>query len=360
MPLQSLQTYNFRNLSDVKIELDPGLQLVYGDNASGKTSLLDAMHVLCCAKSFLGASPRKLLQFQQDSMSLNGVIQQPDINAMPVQFRWQASHIQLSAGHKAIRRTSDYASYQPVQSITPLSYRIIDDTPETRRRFMDWGVFHVKPAYIDDWRNFQRSLAHRNSMLRSGADKRALSAWNQEFIDLAKRVDDHRSSYVSEYQLTFNTLARNFFPHHELTIEYYRGWDQEKELLNLLEDSVSKDIERRYTLYGPQRADITIRLNQRPARDVASRGQKKLITFALYLSQSQFQQQSGSRGGMLLIDDLPSELDHDHQGQILDFLTTSPAQIVISCIDRQQVNISAENVKKLFHVKQGKVKEVIQ
>ena len=360
MPLQSLQTHHFRNLSDVNLELDPGLQLVFGDNASGKTSLLDAIHVLCSAKSFLGATPRKLMQFQQDSMSLNGIIQQPDLAGLPLQFKWQSSHIQLSAGYNTIRRTSDYASYQPVQSITPLSYRIIDDTPETRRRFMDWGVFHVKPGYIEDWRRFQRSLGHRNTMLRSGTDNRTLTAWNQEFVDLANRVDAHRSSYLSEYQSTFDVLATHFFPQHELAINYFRGWDHEKELLQLLEDSLSKDAERRYTLYGPQRADLQIKLNHRPARDVASRGQKKLITFALYLSQSLFQQQSGARGGILLIDDLPSELDHEHQGQVLDFLMTTPAQVVISCIDRQQIDIPAASVKKLFHVKQGRVKEVIQ
>ncbi len=359
MPLRSLQTYHFRNLSDVNIDLDPGIQLVYGENASGKTSLLDAIHVLCSAKSYLGARPRKLIQFQQESMSLNGVIYQPDISAMHLQYKWQGSQITLTAGHKVTRRSSDYAAYQPVQSITPLSYRLIDDTPEIRRRFMDWGVFHVKPAYIEDWRRFQRSLAHRNSMLRYGTNRRTLSAWNQEFTELSNLVDSHRKSYLDFYHNQFQLLACEFFPHDELSIQYQRGWDESKALQQLLDESFNKDTERRYTFYGPQRADLQILLNGRPARDVASRGQKKLITFALYLSQLRFQQHAGKRGGTLLIDDLPSELDREHQTQVLDFLIKSPAQVVISCIDRHQVELPGTSVKKLFHVKQGEVKEVI-
>ncbi len=360
MPLHRLQTYQFRNLQNVRIDLDTGLQIISGDNASGKTSLLDAIHLLCSAKSFLGASPRKLQQFSTTDFSVMGDISQESNPTMPVQFKWQDSHIQLNVSRETVQRASEYAAFQPVQAITPLSYRLLDDSPDIRRRFMDWGVFHVKHDYAEIWRRFQRSLSQRNAMLSSGTDARTMSAWSKEYIQLSESLDEYRAEYLELLTPKIIDFFSGLLPDQALDIKYQRGWPFDNNLKDVLDENFSRDTERHFTYYGPQRADIGIRLNGVLAKDSASRGQKKLITFALYLAQASLQQELGRHSGILLVDDLPSELDQEHVSLVMDILRSIPMQVFISCIDINQLPEKHRYADKMFHVKQGQVKEVVQ
>ena len=360
MPLHRLETYQFRNLGNVRMDLDAGLQFIYGDNASGKTSLLDAIHVLCSAKSFLRASPGKMQQFGTTDFSLNGIVSQQASPLLPIQYRWQNSQIRLNLGNKQPRRSSEYASFQPVQAVTPVSYRLLDDPPDIRRRFMDWGVFHVKHDYADIWRRFRRSLAQRNTMLASGTDLQTLSAWSREYIQLAESLDEYRADYVALLVSQIKQYFCAFLPDSSLDIGYQRGWDTARSLDEVLRDNFRRDRERHFTYHGPQRAELVLKLDGVLARDSASRGQKKLITFAIYLAQANLQQELGRHSGVLLVDDLPSELDQEHMSLVMDVLQGLSMQVIVSCIDISRLSERHRYLdNKVFHVKQGQV-EVIQ
>lgn len=359
MSLQHLEIHQFRNLSGLKIELDPGFQVVYGENTSGKTSILEAIHVLCSGKSFLSASPRKMQKTGTNAFSLRGDIYQIKHPRQTLQYRWENNHIQLKVGYEAARRASEYASIQPVQAVSPLSYRFIDNTPDIRRKFLDWGVFHVEQSYPGIWRQFQRAVTQRNSMLSRGTDNRALSAWSQEYVKVSEKLDGFRQAYIEKLIGILQPIADTLLPDQALQVGYSPGWDRDKGLARLLEDNFIRDTERKYTYFGPQRADLVVRIRGSLARDIASRGQKKLITFALYLAQATLQQEIGHREGLLLIDDLPSELDTKHLQLVLGVLSNLPMQVIVSCIDASQLGVIEEEAKKRFHVKQGRVTEVV-
>ncbi len=360
MPLYRLEAFQFRNLENVRIELDAGLQFIYGDNASGKTSLLDAINVLCSARSFLGASPRKMQQFGTTEFSLNGMVSQEEELFLPIQYRWQSNQVRLNLGNKQVRRSSEYASLQPVQAVTPVSYRLLDDSPDVRRRFMDWGVFHVKHDYAGIWHRFQRSLAQRNAMLVSGKDPHTLSAWSQEYVRLAESLDKYRADYVELLVTQVKRYIQAFLPDSCLDIRYQRGWDAARSLDEVLSSNFQRDQERHFTYHGPQRAELVLKLDGVLVRDSASRGQKKLITFAIYLAQANLQRELGRHSGILLVDDLPSELDQEHISLVMDILRSISMQVVISCIDISRLPRKHRYSDKMFHVKQGRVKEVLQ
>ena len=360
MPLDYLETFQFRNLEKVGIEFSPGTQLIYGDNASGKTSFLEAAHILCCAKSFLGASPRKLQKFNTHDFSLNGIISQKEDLQYSTQYRWQDNQLTLLRDNHPIQRISEYVVFQPTQAITPISYRLLDDSPDIRRRFMDWGVFHVKPEYGQLWIRFRKNLLHRNAILNGKGDKKILSAWNREYIQLAKRLSDLRKEYIGLLSGIVEGYFQKLLPEHNLVIHYRRGWDEEYDLSELLDSYFYKDKERGYTYYGPQRDDLILQLNGVLARDSASRGQKKLITFALYLAQASLQQQQGRYSSLLIVDDLPGELDLEHVLRVMDICIDLPMQVLISCIDIKQLPKKHQTADKMFHVKQGRIKEVLQ
>ena len=358
MPLESLKTYQFRNLDNLNLAFDSGFNVVFGMNASGKTSLLEAVHVLCSGKSFLRASPQKLQQFDSNDFSLNGILKhlgQPH----RFQYLWKDHGVHLKINEQTIRKISRYALQQPVQAITPASFKLIDDSPEIRRRFIDWGVFHVKHQYIDAWHRYQRSLSQRNDMLNQKKGK-SLMPWDIEYVKSCDIIDGYRSEYIAALQQSFVNILKRMLPDTQVTIGYHRGWGKDSNLSDLLAQAQSRDIERGYTYYGPQRAELNIMLNGHPEKDTASRGQKKLITYALYIAQAEIQQQHGEYSGLLLVDDLPSELDDEHQSLVLDLLTELPMQVILSCIDPTDIEQVVEPSTKLFHVKQGKVEVVLK
>ena len=355
MPLHELRATQFRNLRDVRIDLDPELQFVSGDNASGKTSLLDAIHVLCSAKSFLGASPRKLQQHHTTGFSLSGSVSQQGAPARPMQYRWQDDNIRLFISNEQVRRASDYANLQPVRAITPLSYGLIDGAPGGRRQFIDWGVFHMKHEYADVWRKFQRALAQRNATLAADARRQSMSVWNQQFTQLANTINEYRATYIALYAPKAQRFFQTLLPQSSIGIKYHRGWDTTRELDAVLDENFQHDLDRRFTYYGPQRAELALKLDETPARDSASRGQKKLITLALYLAQAALQQDIGRHSGIFLLDDLPSELDRGHVGIAMELLRQIRMQVIISCIDITQIPKPHRSVRRMFHVKHGAV-----
>ena len=360
MPLHQLKVYQFRNLRDVCIDFDTGMQFVFGDNASGKTSLLDAVHVLCSAKSFLGASPKKLQQYQTNGFAINGLVSQQDYKARPIQYRWQNDNIQLLVSHEQVRRTSEYANLQPVQAVTPLSYRLLDDSPGFRRRFIDWGVFHVKHEFADIWRRFQRNLMQRNAMLGEGVDRRTIAAWSEQYVRLANSLHRYRAEYIELLTPKVKDIFHALLPASELTLRYYQGWDSTRDLNEVLVENFQHDLDRRFTYYGPQRAELTLKLDGVVAKDSASRGQKKLITFALYLAQASLQQDIGAHSGIFLVDDLPGELDRHHIATVMNILREIPMQIFISCIDVSQLPKPHRRADKMFHMKHGSAEEVVK
>ena len=358
MPLQQLESYQFRNLKNPNISFDSGLSIIFGNNASGKTSLLEAIHVLCSGKSFLSASPAKLQQFGTNDFSINGQLTH-DPQKHHFQYLSKDRRIHLKIDNNLVTKVSQYALLQPVQAITPSSFLLLDDSPDRRRRFIDWGVFHVKHAYIDSWHEYQRSLQQRNATLRQGHLK-MLDAWDVEYTRPCLRIDQYREGYIEDLSQRFSRIIRQFMPEHQVSIQYHRGWPENNEFETLLRQSREKDVDRGYTFYGPHRAELSILLDERPARDTASRGQKKLIAYALYIAQAELQQIRGKYSGILLVDDLPSELDNKHQKSVIDLLAQQSMQVVMTCIDLEQIEKSLHQSAKVFHVKQGMVQEVLQ
>ena len=153
---------------------------------------------------------------------------------------------------------------------------------------------------------------------------------------------------------------QQLMPGTDISLSYQRGWSRAISLSEILQQSQDRDLERGYTYYGPQRAELGISLDSRSARDTASRGQKKLITYGLYIAQAQVQESQGRYSGLLLVDDLPSELDQEHQSSVLILLADLPMQVILSCIEPSEIENSLRSSAKMFHVKQGQVKEVIQ
>jgi DNA replication and repair protein RecF len=230
----------------------------------------------------------------------------------------------------------------------------VEEGPEYRRKFLDWGVFHVEPAFGSIWRTFRRALAQRNAALRDRWPRKATEQWDIELVAAAEELDQARSQYLEALKVFIEEKIRSFVGLPEVDISYQRGWREGLDYPDYLAAQYDSDKERGFTQFGPHRADMRLRVEGLDARDVLSRGQQKLLVATLVLAQCQ-QMASQDTSTIILVDDLPAELDSDKRKSLLGALENTGAQIFVTGTEKglfEGANFSQTGV---FHVKQGRV-----
>lgn len=164
-----------------------------------------------------------------------------------------------------------------MQLINPDSFRLLEGAPKIRRQFLDWGVFHVEPRFMAAWQRLQKALRQRNSWLRHGTlDAASQAAWDRELCLASAEIDEYRRNYIKALKPVFERTLSELVELDGLTLSYYRGWDKDRELNEVLASSLHRDQQMGHTQAGPQRADLRLRIGANNAADILSRGQQNL------------------------------------------------------------------------------------
>ena len=358
MHLMQLQIRAFRNLNKANIRPDAAVNLITGQNASGKTSLLEAIYYLGHLRSFRSPLFSDLIAKEHSQLELTAKIH-TDQNDIPIGIRRSRQHLEVRADRQPVKRIIDIARIFPVQAIHPDSYKLITGSPSQRRQFLDWGVFHVEHGFFEVWQRYKRALSQRNAALKSRQSERYCRLWDQELIDSSEYIDSLRTNYLTQLQPCLDVMKDHFFPGQSVVMQYRRGWQENETLQDLLNEDFQKDRVKGYTRHGPHRADLIIKVDGQSAQHGISRGQQKVLVALLRLSQVQQFTQSSDRQCLLLYDDLAAELDSRHRDNILSVLSTMDIQLFLTAIEPEQINLSAWKEKKMFHVEQGQLKELI-
>jgi len=359
MHLMQLQIQDFRNLRKVDFRPVDGVNLITGVNASGKTSLLEAIYYLSHLRSFRTHQIIDLINRQATQLQLVAKIQTDSDNQIPLGIQRSRNKLEVRANRQPIKRVADIATLFPVLAIHPDSYKLITGSPSQRRQYLDWGVFHVEHDFFGVWQRYKRALSQRNAALKSRQDDAYCSLWNKELFDMATYIDNLRNKYLSNLQPYLNNLILKFFKDQNVEVTYKRGWSSEIELDQLLKTELNKDRLKSFTQYGPHRAELVIKVDGQSAQTGISRGQQKTLVALLKLAQAQQFTESTGRNCVLLYDDLAAELDAVHRQKILDVLSKMKAQLFLTAIEAEQVDLSAWKSKKMFHVEQGQLKDLI-
>lgn len=365
MTLKRLFIQNLRNLEGVDIAPSLQVNLIYGENGSGKTSILEAINLLALGRSFRSHKHKPLINHQQQSFTVFGRVHTDDGSEVPIGI---SRHIDGDASFKAngvlVPSAADLAAYLPVQVINSDTFLLLEGSPKVRRQFIDWLVFHVEPNFFPAWKAIQRCLKHRNSLLRRDRiDPFELTTWDQELVVLTDRIHEFRIQCMVQFQETFAELLKEFIHIDGITLSYYRGWDKDKSYSDVLTNGFERDRRQGYTQSGSHRADLKITVNGLDAAEVLSRGQQKLLVCALKIAQGYVFTRITGRKSIYLVDDLPSELDEKHRALLVDWLDTMGTQVFITGVERETLISSwrdkTEINPKMFHVEQGKVTEVV-
>lgn len=362
--LSRLEINGVRNLSSVALDELARVNVFYGSNGAGKTSVLEAINILGLARSFRGTQLQPVIQYKSPACTVFGqlipVSGQAAV-ALGVKRSRRGGHKIRIAGNdeKSLVRLAEML---PIQLINATAYSLLEGGPKQRRQFLDWGVFHVEHGFYDAWRRMQRGLKQRNAVLRSGsANQQALAAWNQELSDVSTLIDEARQQYFESFVPVFRRFLGQLIDLPDLEMSYLRGWDSAQSLQQVFDSSFDRDLRRGFTHFGPHRADLRLTIHGLEAGQVLSRGQQKLVVCALRLAQTDLMVKTTGKKCILLVDDMPAEIDAFHQGNLCELLNSLDVQLFLTCVEANDLvhhGWNQPDVLKVFHVEQGAVEPV--
>ena len=355
MSIDTLSIQGVRNLVSTQLSLSPKVNIFYGLNGAGKTSLLESIHLLAMARSFRLTRTRTVVSHELDELLISA--KDSLIGQLAVR-RTAKGQIQIRHNGQSLAGLAELVHQKPLQLIDSSSFLLLEGSPSDRRQFLDWGVFHQFPEFHLDWQKLQKSLKNRNSLLRSGKLSRSeMEVWEREYLSCSERIDQCRKRYLEGFVPCFHEVLAALIDLPELRIHYYRGWDKSKPLDEILEHQRERDQKLGYTQSGPQRADMRIKTGKLNAADVLSRGQQKLVVCALKIAQSLYLQKQQDRPTTFLLDDLPAELDQNHIQKLGALMESLDGQVFMTCVDPAPLSKfwnKPEQVK-MFHVEHGAV-----
>jgi DNA replication and repair protein RecF len=355
MTLRRMQVTDFRCLHQAEIDFDAQFTLVSGANASGKTSLLEAIYVLGRGRSFRTRHLDHLIRAGTERMIVFGELESAG-RRVTVGIEGSMEGIRANLNGERVRSLADLAAVLPVQIIDPEIHRLIEEGPSRRRRFLDWGVFHVEPTFVSHWQRYHQVLRQRNAALRREQPQSAIAAWDGELIRYGELLTEARRRYVAQLAPVAATVARRLLAM-ELTLSYRTGWARELNLRESLTRSFPKDQEMGVTQVGPQRAELVIRLNGLSAKDRVSRGQQKLLAAVLLISQIKLFPEQSPVQPTLLLDDPAAELDSDRLAGLIREVRAQSLQLVVTTLHGDPAELSAfGNPGRRFRLEQGELR----
>lgn len=353
MPLLTLKITDFRCFGSVELEADPRYTLIHGANASGKTSVLEAIAYLGRGRSFRGANTQDLIRHGYSEFVLFGRITVGE-RSVGLGVRNSRAGLEVRVDGRSRRGASTLATELPLQVIDPEVHKLVAGGPEERRRYLDWIAFHVEQGYLESWRRFRRVLKQRNAALRGASSEKLVFSWDQEFIEAAQCIHRNRLAALATAQTVFAVVGRSLLGA-SVELVYRQGWKSELSLGEALAASFSRDRELGNTHVGPHRADIRLVFDARQAKKLVSRGQQKLLACAMILTSIEVVQDHLQRPVLLLLDDPAAELDGDSLQRLMTCVCGLGCQVIATALvpDRPLF----PEVPALFHVEQGGLKK---
>ncbi|HEY4368421.1 MAG TPA: DNA replication/repair protein RecF [Steroidobacteraceae bacterium] len=348
--LTEVEITNFRCIESARLELGSAGTGILGSNASGKTSLLEAIFFLGHGRSFRTNVRDKLVRAGSRFFRVVGKVESAR-GPLTAGTEYIDGESRTRLAGEGVSSVSQIAEVVPIQLIDPGVHRLVEEGSARRRRLLDWGVFHVKHDFIHGWRRYQRALSQRNAALRAGQGPEVLSAWERELDQYGTAIDQARASYSSDLAPHFESIAGPLLDE-SVTLTYRRGWPTDQTLLEALGNARLQDQRLRTTTVGPHRADLAFKMAGVSAKDRVSRGQQKMLAAAFILAQTRLRAETATVPTCLLLDDPAAELDVDNLGKLLKVIDTIPSQLIVTSVSES--GLSGMNIARRFHVEQGK------
>ncbi|MFS8137845.1 MAG: DNA replication/repair protein RecF [Thermomonas sp.] len=355
--IRRLRLRDLRRFREQELLPSPGFNLIVGDNGSGKSSLLEAIHLMAHGRSFRGRVRDGLIRNGESALEVYVEWEQTEVchraGLRHSGSTWEARLDGFSVGH-----LGELCAALAVVTFEPGSHVLIHGSSEARRRYLDWGLFHVEPEFLPQWRRYARALKQRNSLLRSQRTDFQLDAWEHELAHAGELLNGYRNAYVNRLQPHLDRVVASLFPAAgEVALGLQSGWKQhELSLADALLVARDRDQSQGHTTLGPHRADLRLEFSHFPGRESLSRGQAKLAALSLLIAQASHLAEHDGAWPVLQLDDLASELDRHHQQRVLQYLHGCGAQVFVTGTEAPAGLDDLGIDIPMFHVEHGEVR----
>ncbi len=338
----------------------PGVNLLVGGNASGKTSVLEALHLLATGRSFVTANPEKVVRHGETELRVVARTRNGPRESVLGLARRIGQPPEIHVDGEKVPVLTRLAERLPMLAVYPGSDTLITGGPAYRRRFLDWGVFHVEQGFMPAWRRYRRTLEQRNAALRGAVPPAEISVWDTPLAEAGEQLAAFRARYVEALRPFLTAALDTLLPGVDIDLALSHGWPADESLADALRRGRESDRRHQRTGSGPHRAELRIRSGGHDVRATLSRGQQKLLVYGLKMAQADQLRDLDGRLAVLLLDDLASELDGASRGRVLTLLGRLGSQAFVTAIDPAQfADLASGPAQKVFHVEQGRLAELV-
>lgn len=355
--LRKIALTSFRNYQTAEFEPGSGINLVYGANGSGKSSLLEAIYMLGSGRSFRTSKLGRLIREGAEQSVLFAEVAEHGGQLHRIGLaRNRGGIIGLKKDGNRLRGLSELARVLPVQVFQPGTVDLVEGPSSVRRRYLDWGLFHVEHHFLAEWRALSSAVQQRNRLLKARQlDPREISVWTQQVAAASGRIDRLRRAYLEQLQPLLQTVCEGFPDLPAMDVSLQSGWSGETEasLRQVLDEELDQDRRRGFTSRGAHRAELRLTSSAGPAREVLSRGQSKVLSYAMLLAQLDHLVRTRDGHCLVLVDDMASELDRENRQRVVSALLELGQQTIFTALHADQLIGELGQDVRMFHVEHG-------
>ena len=357
MKIKQLKLKNYRNYDLLELDFDESTNILYGDNAQGKTNILESIYLCGTTKSHRGTKDRDLIKFEQEEAHVEAVV---DKNGVPFNIDIHLkknSPKGIAINKMPIRRASELFGIVNIVFFSPEDLNIIKDGPSERRRFIDLELSQLDKVYLSDLTNYSRILNQRNKLLKDLYDRKdlleTLDIWDLQLVNYGNKIINRRNLFISQLNEIVGKVHERLTGGKENLQIYYEPSTNGMDLEKALARNRERDIKMKSTSVGPHRDDICFMVDGLDIRKFGSQGQQRTAALSLKLSEIEIVKKLINDTPILLLDDVLSELDKHRQNYLLDSI--SDVQTLITCTGLDDFVNNRFSINKIMHVEQGRV-----
>ena len=357
MYIKSIELQNFRNYGNLYIEFHPEKNILYGDNAQGKTNILEALYLTGTTKSHRGSKDRDMIQFGKEESHLETIVERNGIDYQIDMHLKKSSPKGIAINKLPIRKASELFGIINMVFFSPEDLNIIKNGPAERRRFIDLELSQLDKVYLNDLSNYNKIVNQRNHLLKEiEFNKSALATldvWDMQLVHYGERIIERRKEFIQQVNEIVSNIHKKLTGNREELFLYYEPSNGVISFEQALLKNKEKDLRLKSTSVGPHRDDICFIAGNLDIRRFGSQGQQRTAALSLKLSEIELVKRTIKDKPVLLLDDVLSELDKHRQNYLLDSI--DDIQTLITCTGVEDFVNHRFSINKIFHVQNGQV-----
>ncbi len=358
MYIKSLKLENFRNYDNLSVNFHPGVNILIGDNAQGKTNLIEAIYMMSFAKSFRTRKDREIISFDKSYAKIDAVIEDYEEN-QPFSMVIKPDSKYISYDGVKISKMTDLLQKVYVVVFSPEDLKLVKDSPDRRRKFIDRELSKISPLYYENLYNYKKVLKQRNAYLKEERIQTdILKIWDYKLAEYGAEVIKKRKDFIKKIEEVSRGIHSSITSGKEsLSVEYEANIKYSENLMEIfieeIEKSLEKDLQQRSTSRGPHKDDLKICINEIDTRQFGSQGQQRTAALSLKLAEIKLIKEMTGEDAILLLDDVLSELDKSRQIYLINSLSSTQIFITTTEISNEVERNFPDSIT--YHIKNGTI-----